>query len=439
MADLTLRGSFDSTDERKYVYVPFEVPPGVRALHITYDYSDRIPSDPNLRGGNTLDIGLFDPQGIGASGAGFRGWSGSSKRQFTIAESWATPPYTAGRVQPGTWQVLLGPYKVAPAGCDYEVAISFADDPGEPEEHPMRVELKPPALAPAAEPGWLRGDLHCHTLYSDGDSWPAEPLADAVRRRLDFLGVTDHNTTAHHTDFARVNGEHLPIVLPGIEVTTYAGHWNAWGTHTWWEFREPTEAAVSRAMLHAAASGALVSVNHPKPFGPPWEYPNAIGYHAIEVWNGSWQHRNHVSLAWWDEQLRAGRRMVALGGSDTHVLKRENTHRLGSPTTWANVGDDQSSEAVIAALRAGRAFISRDVVGPQLYLSIQADGFGVRAVDAGGAMLVLVSQHGVELTRRVNGADWAETFRPSDMRYARAPRVDDQAGMLALSNACLAP
>jgi hypothetical protein len=74
----------------------------------------------------------------------------------------------------------------------------------------------------------VRGDLHCHTLYSDGDSWPAEMLGEATARGLDFLGVTDHNGTEHQSDFASVAGDGLPIILAGVEVTTYKGHWSAW-------------------------------------------------------------------------------------------------------------------------------------------------------------------------------------------------------------------
>src|SRR5262249_32446797 len=225
----------------------------------------------------------------------------------------ATPPYLAGPLSPGTWHLLLGPYKVSPRGCEYTVSITFRAEPGEPpEQRPTHVDVEFPALSPAAEPGWLRGDLHCHTLHSDGDSWPTDMLAEAVARGLEFLGVTDHNQTGHHADYARVTGQHLPILLPGIEVTTYGGHCNASGTPTWWECREPTEAATSRAMQAAAAAGALVSVNHPKPFGPPWDYPNAVGYHAIEVWNGGWRESNSAALAFWERQLNAGRRIVAV-------------------------------------------------------------------------------------------------------------------------------
>jgi hypothetical protein len=435
VANVVLKGSFDAAHERRYVHVPFDVPPGIRALHITYDYSDRIASDPLLGGGNTLDIGLFDPRGIAPSSPGFRGWSGSNKLAFSVTETWATPPYLAGPIQTGTWHVLLGPYKVGPRGCEYRVDINFALHPGAAQPRPLDVHAQRPRLASAAEPGWLRGDLHCHTLHSDGDSWPTDMLAEAVERGLDFLGVTDHNQTGHQLDYARVRGEDLPILLPGIEVTTYHGHWNAWGTDTWWDFREPTEDATTRAMHAAAASGALVSVNHPKPFGPPWEYPNASGYHAIEVWNGHRPETNHVALAWWDGHLRAGRRIVGLGGSDTHRLRDEpRRDRLGAPTTWAE-SEERSSERILTALRAGRAFISRDIDGPQLYLERADDGLRVRAVDAPRSVLLLISARGVEHALITGGDDWSHTLHwPDAGSYLRAQLMDEHGQMLALTN-----
>src|SRR5262249_2919870 len=62
------------------------------------------------------------------------------------------------------------------------------------------------------------------------------------------------------------------------------------------------------------------------------KYTSATGYHAIEVWNGSWLERNAESLRWGDQHLRDGRRVVALGGRDTPVLKDANPRdRLRGP------------------------------------------------------------------------------------------------------------
>jgi hypothetical protein len=182
-------------------------------------------------------------------------------------------------------------------------------------------------------------------------------------------------------------------------------------------------------MQAAADSGALVSVNHPKPFGPPWEYPNATGYDAIEVWNGHRPELNRVSLAWWDQQLRSGRRVVGLGGSDTHMLKGEPVRdRLGSPTTWAQA-DARTPEAILAALKAGRAFISREPAGPQLYLDAQR----IRAVDAAASVLVLISARGVERTAVVESNDWTTAVQHGS-GYVRAQLMDEYGQLLALSN-----
>src|SRR2546425_10772669 len=96
-------------------------------------------------------------------------------------------------------------------------------------------------------------------------------------------------------------------------------------------------------MRAAAESGAVVSVCHPKPFGPPWEYAVDGGFHAVEVWNGPWAQLNSASLAYWEDLLRRGVRRAAVGGSDTHYLHRSGVppghlDAPGTPTTWVEAG-----------------------------------------------------------------------------------------------------
>jgi hypothetical protein len=438
---LTLTGRFEKDHERRYAHIPFKVPAGVRQLHIRYSYNDQIDSDPLVGGGNTLDIGLFDERGIAEGSPGFRGWSGSNKMELTIDEGWATPPYRKGKIGAGTWHVLLGPYKVGPRGCDWRVEVWF--DPGLPSAWRMSAAVArriDPDPLPEARPGWLRGDLHCHTLYSDGDSWPSEMLTSAAEAGLDFLGVTDHNNVAHQLAYGP-GGDGLPIVLPGVEVTTYGGHWNAWGTDRWWEFREPESAAVERTMRAAMESGAVVSICHPKPFGPPWEYSNEGGFHAIEVWNGPWAQLNAASLARWDGFLRRGIRCVAVGGSDTHYLRRQDVaprhaDSIGTPTTWVHVDGAPTVASILAALRDGRSFISESPRGPQLYLDADRARKGrvsVEARDAAGARLELITQAGTIASKPA--ADDALAFEiPEDARFVRAQLVAENGDVRALTN-----
>ncbi len=419
--------------------MPFTVPSGVRQIHLRCAYTDRIGSDPSLSGGNTLDIGLFDEHGTEGSGPGFRGWSGSELLAFTVSDDWATPPYRSGPIGAGVWHVLLGPYKIGPRGLDYRIELFFnlGLSPSEVETFPLAVPPRPTRRAAAT--GWVRGDLHCHTRHSDGDSWPGEVLAAAAAAGLDFLGITDHNAVLAHDPPA--TGSELPILVPGVEITTYGGHWNAWGGRRWYDFREPDGAKVGSIMRQAVADGALVSVNHPRPLGPPWAYPEARGYQAIEVWNGPWLALNALALVVWDDHLRRGERIIALGGSDTHHLRpdpgRLIVPRLGEPTTWVDLGREPLSvDALLAALKAGSCFVSASPVGPQLYLSHPTnDIVRVRIVDGGGGLLMLLSEAGCFTSEPITADDvTVEIGVPSGARYVRAQVMDPYGSALAISN-----
>lgn len=442
--DVVLEGRFEAADRMRYADVPFELPPGLRQIHVRYDYSDRIDSDPLVSGGNTLDIGLFDTRGTATGSPGFRGWSGSHKDEFVVGEDWATPPYIAGPMTGGTWTVLLGPYKVGPRGCDWRVEIRFDPGLGPPAHDLVRVgEPVRPAL-PAARAGWWRGDLHCHTRYSDGDSWPAEMLHAGAEAGLDFLGVTDHNQVGHHAEYGP-GGNGRPVVVPGVEVTTYGGHWNAWGTDRWWEFRTPEAPAVEAAMVDAAAAGAFVSVNHPKPFGPAWEYDGIGVMHAVEVWNGPWAGLNTASLEFWEARLVAGLRLVAVGGSDTHNLRsldpdRRHGRGLGTPTTWVEAGPELTATTVVEAMRAGRTFVSASPAGPQLYLDRDGERLRVATRDAHGAALVVVADGRVIAAEGAGKPDtgsveWSTTIAlPRDAAYVRAQLTGTTGELLVLTS-----
>ena len=438
-ADIVLEGHFTADDRGRYHHLPFTMPAGVEQIEVRYDYSDRIASDPTLTGGNTLDLGLFDERGTEAGGPGFRGWSGSNKRELVLGAGWATPPYRPGPISAGTWTVLLGPYKVGPRGLDYRVEITLNPGRSDAPLPPSIALPERPALRPA-RPGWARADLHAHTVFSDGDAWPDELAALATARGLDVLGITDHNG-AVAPQIGLAGG---PVLVPGVEVTTYGGHWNAWGGAGWYEFREPTPEATRRAMQRARDDGAFVSVNHPRPYGPEWTYGVKLPFDAVEVWNGHWAFLNEAALAWWDALLKGGRRPVAIGGSDTHYLHRPDTGllpiaQLGTPTTWIQLpeGQPRTADAVLTALRAGRCFVSTSPAGPQLYLDQDPEGRGViiEAIDAEGSIVSLHDDEGCRFTAGVRSERWTERilFAPR-AAYLRAQLLDPFGTVLAVTN-----
>ncbi|GAA2757192.1 CehA/McbA family metallohydrolase [Actinopolymorpha rutila] len=338
-----------------WVYLPVDVPPGVAELAVRYDY-DR-PATPSGVPGNSLDIGVFDPRGHRVEHpAGFRGWSGGARDAFVISASDATPGYLPGPIRPGTWHIALGPYTVAPQGLAYRVEVTLR--PGEPGQ-PF-VPNPAPLRATGRGPTWYRGDLHTHTVHSDGVREPAELVAAARSAGLDFVVSTEHNTTSAHG----IWGHHVPddlLVVDGEEVTTRNGHLVVAGlpAGTWidWRFRA-VDGVLPRVTRRLHGFGGLAIAAHPFcPYvGCAWKFGFA-DVDAVEVWNGPWTPDDEVSLRQWDAALVAsgagGRWLPAVGSSDTHA--HDDAVGLGQTVVWA---DDLTRDAILAGVRAGRSYVA---------------------------------------------------------------------------------
>ncbi|MBC7120533.1 MAG: PHP domain-containing protein [Candidatus Methanosuratus sp.] len=71
----------------------------------------------------------------------------------------------------------------------------------------------------------LKIDLHVHTDRSpDGCSSIREIAAVAKKRGLHGLAITDHDLILNESDSQRLSGELGIMVIPGVELTTTAGH-----------------------------------------------------------------------------------------------------------------------------------------------------------------------------------------------------------------------
>jgi hypothetical protein len=174
-------------------YLPVEVPPGSWGIRVELEHD---------RAAATLDLGCLGP-------AGFRGWSGGARSSFVISARDATPGYLPGELEPGTWQVIVGVHRVQPEGTPYRLTAQVTGTPGEFRSEPQADPPPAPQARPArrelpASAGlrWLGGDLHSHTVHSDGALTVPELACLATRRGLDFLAVTDHNTISQHAELA---------------------------------------------------------------------------------------------------------------------------------------------------------------------------------------------------------------------------------------------
>ena len=342
---IMMRIHIEPTQQGTYFTLPFSVPEGIERLTVRYDYGRRDNDDLLLENGvfnarpeiNIIDLGLIGPDGAQV------GASGSDKLEFSVSEAEATPGYRPVPILPGEWSILVGAYKVDAAGADvgYEVTLDY----------------KYTRL--------LKGDLHAHTLASDGVHTPEELAVKAQRNGLDFVAVTDHNQMVSKDALPRLAGV---TMIPGVEWTHYQGHANFLGVDRAYDEPFATNTAEeARARFELArVRGALIMINHPLDPSCGFQFDlNALPFDVVEVWNGPMRESNLRAVGLWQQMLAAGKKVPMVGGSDYH---RDTPFIfLGGPTTCVYAESNGTSD-ILQALRAGHAFVTFAPNGPTLEL-----------------------------------------------------------------------
>lgn len=375
----------------QYLYFPFVVPDGVNRVAV------RVASNTGAK----LGAGLFDHRGAGYQSAGFRGVYGEERSEFSVAAHEASQSFLPGPVEAGTWTVVVPVFQAPPRTVvTPTVTLTFGPElaafvPG-PECGVVR-----------DEPGWYRGDLHCHTPESS-DAWrsgsaltPAAWAAEARRLGMDFLAMTDHNVVTQNLDLAAAAGEGV-LLLPGEEMTNwFHGHATVSGIEVgdWLDWRQrpfgvalgPEERRVGDFLAVVREMGAYVSAAHPlSPLpGLPWQFfaddaadPSGASLpHGLEVWTGQFQPDDELALRRWDELLQRGRRVFANGGSDLHGVENGQGFAAGTPTTVV-YAERLEKRAVVDGLRRGRSFVTRRPDGVDVFLSATGPG-GQEAIPGG--------------------------------------------------------
>lgn len=349
----TFTGHFDGVSTPDWHYLPVRVPRGAREVRVAYDYTK---SDTGLGFSvNVIDIGMFDPSGheLGNT-AGFRGWSGGARKEFRISRTSATPGYIPGPVTAGMWHVILGPVAIVPPGVDWTVTVTVELGPSgaafEPSPAPRRVD--------GTGPGWYRGDLHTHTVHSDGRWTQTELVTAAQAAGLDFIVSSEHNTYSASLSWGRHTPEDF-LVINGEEVTTRAGHWQAVGlpAGAWvdWRFR-PADDELRRFTDQVRSLGGLAVANHPWVPIPSTKWDFGYDYaamDAVEIWNGPWTPDDQFGVEHWHDLLVSGRFVPLVGNSDSH----HSGQTVGRAQTVVRA-TSLSVGAVVEGLRGGHAWLA---------------------------------------------------------------------------------
>ncbi len=235
------------------------------------------------------------------------------------------------------------------------------------------------ALQPTARARWFKGNLHAHTLNSDGDSTPEEVVRWYREHGYDFLVLTDHNFLTGVDGLNAMQG--APgrfLVVKGEEVTSAVGtkpiHVNGLDVD---RLVEPPQAATVVEMVQGMVDAirdarGVPSINHPN-FG--WaitadELASVQRTRLFEVYNGHPQVNNLGGGGVpgleevWDRILSSGRMLYGIAVDDAHHFKRPWDATASSPGHgWVYVrAASLEPRALVEALERGEFYSSTGVV-----------------------------------------------------------------------------
>ncbi|WP_267639155.1 PHP domain-containing protein [Haloarchaeobius amylolyticus] len=196
----------------------------------------------------------------------------------------------------------------------------------------------------------LSVELHCHSALSYDGHDPVELLLQqAAAVGLDALAVTDHDEIDASLEAVRKAPEYGLVGIPGMEVTTAAGHVLALGV----EEKVPVGMPFDETLTFIRDHGGIAVVPHPFQESRSGVMENITREElatadAIEVYNSRLlTGRSNRQAKRFAEQF--GLPMTA--GSDAHI-----SEMVGQAVTRVGA-DERSADAILDAIREGRTTV----------------------------------------------------------------------------------
>jgi hypothetical protein len=293
-------------------------------------------------------------------------------------------------VPPGRWNVVVS------RGYEYEIeSEDVVVSAG------ATVELEAQMERSVATPGMQCGDFHIHTWRSNDSGDPSLiKVAQAVADGLELPVRAEHEWVADfRQEITQLGVEPHATGIGSVELTSFEtwGHMGVFpltpdpaavnaGAPQWQRFPTVDQPDVAMETLsppsvfdavRARREAPLVIINHPRGGVNYFDY---VGFEAatglasstadwdtkftlVEVFNNSgWVQNRDSNVADWLGLLRAGRKVFAVGSSDSHGIVGSP---VGDPRTCIALGTDDpralTPDLVRDQLAAGHAVVSGGV------------------------------------------------------------------------------
>ncbi len=252
-------------------------------------------------------------------------------------------------------------------------------------------------------PGYVCGDMHLHTITHSGhgDANMEERIISCLAEGLEWIVATDHNhVISYDTVMRDFDLKDQMSTTVGNEVTTPIGHFN---TYPLTEGSAPVDPdhldanTLFSSIRKAETKDVVIQVNHPR-------YPNMayfssknlheqLGESEENTW--SWDFdafellNENVGFGWsevpknpisvrqdWHNMLHTGRRITALGNSDSHTVINAIA---GIPRNYIRSETDDPTKldegALAKSIKDGQVSVNQGI-----YVEFEtADGAGIGA------------------------------------------------------------
>jgi len=298
--------------------------------------------------------------------------------------------------------------------------------------------------ASADDAGWFKGNLHTHTLNSDGDSTPEEVVRWYREHDYDFLVLTDHDFVTGVDGLNAMQGAPgLFLVVKGDEVTRQIDgkplHVNGFDVSRIVETPPATTVVgMLQGMVDAIrAADGVPSINHPN-FG--WaitadELAAVQRTRLFEVYNGHPRVNNQGGGGVpgleevWDRVLSSGRLLYGIAVDDAHYFKRPWDRAAPTPGHgWVYVrAASLQPRALLTALERGEFYASTGVELEQIEVTDSVVRIAVKPVPSSRYRIQFIGRGG-RVLREV--ADGSATYSiAGDEGYVRARVLESNGDM----------
>jgi hypothetical protein len=225
-----------------------------------------------------------------------------------------------------------------------EFRVTVRNINGTTELDGQRHDVKLEHLYDMKKYGWYSGDVHSHSVFSDGTQNPTDMSIAWRANGVDFAALSDHNQNFQHEEFDELTDDDF-LAFSSVEVTT------------------STPLVAQRAIDETHAMGGLFHPTHSCwsndwPAGTFSSWGEVQGFDSIDVFTG-WDvgphlptvlaseygesifgtaqfNMNTVCTQIWFEFLNAGNKIAGWANSDTHDVHSLLTTGAGAPVYWRN-------------------------------------------------------------------------------------------------------